>query len=213
MSRASFSYTHGDTGSKPVGGLDFQSNQRPDAQNFDWYWYNVIEAIKGHAAEFTRLDDDNDGQVNSADYADNAGQLEGENAGAFADSGHTHDSRYLNDNAGTVAESNLNFDPAKQSDLHAKYTDSEARTAVNGADINIAGDADTVDGNHAGDFASSGHTHDGRYYTESQADSRFINDGDAVPHPSYASKSDVPTLEKGEIVFVDGDGLYMEDGN
>jgi hypothetical protein len=279
--------------------LDFQSNQRPDAQNFDWYWYNVVEAIKGHASEFDRLDSDNDGKVDNAEYADNANQLDGndasafadsghthdaryyteseadsnfassghlhdgryikesgdtmsgtltlsdgstaasqswvnsnadvpnadhadnadqldgEDASAFADSGHTHDSRYLNDSTGTVTETNLNFDPAKLSDLHSKYTDSEAVSAVNGEgslSVNISGDADTVDGNHASAFAASGHKHDGRYYTESQADGRFINEGDVVPHATYASTSDVPALNKGDVVFVDGDGLYVEDG-
>lgn len=212
MSRASFSYTHGDTGSKPSNSLDFQSNQRPDAQNFDWYWYKVTEAIKGHAEEFNRLDSNDDGKVDSADYADNAGQLDGEDATAFANAGHTHDSRYLNDGTGTVTETNLKFDPAKQSDLHSRYTNSEARSAVDGSNIDIVGDADTVDGNHAVDFASSGHTHDGRYYTESQADSRFINDGDAVPHAVYSSTADVPTLNEGETVVINGD-LYVEDGN
>lgn len=36
-------------------------------------------------------------------------------------------------------------------------------------------DADTLDGSHASAFATSGHTHDDRYYTETEADSRFVN--------------------------------------
>jgi hypothetical protein len=35
--------------------------------------------------------------------------------------------------------------------------------------------ADTVDGNHASAFADAGHNHDSRYYTESEADSNFVD--------------------------------------
>ncbi|UBF22615.1 hypothetical protein HRTV-25_gp34 [Halorubrum tailed virus 25] len=64
-------------------------------------------------------------------------------------------------------------------------------------------DADKLDGNHASAFASSGHNHDGRY-------ARLF---DGVQAPVFASTSDVPTgITKGEVVFIDGDGLYVEDG-
>ncbi|WP_336359051.1 hypothetical protein [Haloarcula sp. CGMCC 1.6347] len=56
----------------------------------------------------------------------------------------------------------LSFDPVTQSELdnhsgdstahHSRYSDSEARTAVDGANVDIAGDADTVDGQDAGEF-------------------------------------------------------------
>ena len=36
-------------------------------------------------------------------------------------------------------------------------------------------DADLLDGNHASAFAPASHTHDDRYYTETEADSRFVN--------------------------------------
>ena len=85
-------------------------------------------------------------------------------------------------------------------------------------------DADTVDGNHASAFADVGHIHDSRYYTESEADSNFAVSGhnhdgryarlfDGVQHPVFSSVSNVPTLSTGESVVVDGDGLYIEDGN
>lgn len=76
MSRDIFSYTHGDTGNKPSSSLNFQSNQRPDAQHFDWWWYQVIQAINGHADEFTRLDSNDDGIVDEADYAPSAGDAD-----------------------------------------------------------------------------------------------------------------------------------------
>lgn len=83
MSRKSFSYTHGDVGTEPSSSLDFQKNERPEAQDFDWYWYNVIEAIKGHAQEFDRLDSDDDGIVDEADYAANADKVDGSEASEF----------------------------------------------------------------------------------------------------------------------------------
>lgn len=43
------------------------------------------------------------------------------------------------------------------------------------------GNADTVDGKHAADFAEANHTHDDRYYTEAEADAQF------------AAKTDIPT--------------------
>ena len=56
-----------------------------------------------------------------------------------------------------------------------------------------AGDADTVDGEDANSFAK-------------------LNAG--VQAPVYASTSDVPSgIGKGEFVYIDGDGLYVEDGN
>ena len=69
MARQSFSYTHGDTGSEPENPLDFQQDGRPQAQNFDWYWYTVIESINGHGEEFYRLDGNDDGVVDAADGA------------------------------------------------------------------------------------------------------------------------------------------------
>jgi hypothetical protein len=41
------------------------------------------------------------------------------------------------------------------SDHHTRYSDSEARTAVDGSDVSITGDADTVDNQHAADLATS----------------------------------------------------------
>ena len=72
MSRDTFDYTHGDTGTAPADGEEFQSNERPDSEVFDWFWYNVIESINGHSAEFDRIDSDDDGVVDEADYANDA---------------------------------------------------------------------------------------------------------------------------------------------
>jgi hypothetical protein len=82
------------------------------------------------------------------------------------------------------------------SDHHSKYTDSEAVSAVNAEttlSVDISGDADTLDGNHATDLAG-------------------IQEGDPIPHPVYTTTGDVPALSVGETVYVSGDGLYVEDG-
>lgn len=405
MSRDTFSYTHGDTGTEPASSLDFTKNERPQAGNFDWWWDSVIKAINGHASEFDALDSDNDGVVDKADtlvaganlsgglnaadgetiwnesggyvpqsslqntsvtvagnsvslgnstsvshgdlsdapdsahhtrYADSeavtavnseteltvdisgdADTLDGEDASAFADSGHSHslgdlsnvtatgegsgngfdadtvdgedasafadsghshsqlhdkytDSEAVSavnnqtqltvdisgdadtvdgENASAFADSGHShalgdlsnvtatgegsgngFDADTvdgedasafadsghtHSQLHDKYTDSEAVTAVNNQtslSVDISGDADTLDGEHASAFADSGHLHDNRYYTESQSDARYARLFDGVQNPVYATMSDVPNMTKGEAVFVDGDGLYVEDG-
>lgn len=36
--------------------------------------------------------------------------------------------------------------------------------------------------------------------------------GEGLPVPVYDNKNDVPNLSTGEIVFVDGEGLFVEDG-
>ena len=73
----------------------------------------------------------------------------------------------------------------------------------------------TVDGVDVSVFKTDydSHIHDGRYYTETESDNRFINEGDEVPHAVYASTADVPALNKGDAVYIDGDGLYVEDGS
>ncbi|MFC7140020.1 hypothetical protein ACFQMA_09260 [Halosimplex aquaticum] len=59
--------------------------------------------------------------------------------------------------AGSIAvqEGNISHDNLSginSADHHTRYSDSEARTAVDGANVSIAGDADTVDGKHASDL-------------------------------------------------------------
>jgi hypothetical protein len=151
MSRESFTYTHGDAGSAPGSSLDFSQNQRPDAQNFDWWWSTVIGAINGHSSEFGRLDSDDDGVVDAAD-----------GAASWSDSGTalvTHPT-----DINITGDLNLTDDGDGTVSLGAStYSDSQARTAVDGANVSITGDADTVDGEHASAFADSGHVHDSRY--------------------------------------------------
>jgi len=69
MTRDKFGITWGDTGNQPPDGDDFQSGEKPDAQHFDWKWYNTLNKINKLWDEFTRIDSDDDGVVDKADYA------------------------------------------------------------------------------------------------------------------------------------------------
>jgi len=58
----------------------------------------------------------------------------------------------------------------------SSYTAADVLTKIKTVDGAASGlDADLLDGNHASAFALASHTHDDRYYTESEADSRFVN--------------------------------------
>ena len=94
MARDNIDYSHGDSGTEPPSDHDFQNNQRPDAQNFDWFWSTVINRINGINSEFNRLDSNDDGKVDAADQADNADTVDGLHADALADTGHNHINGY-----------------------------------------------------------------------------------------------------------------------
>lgn len=155
MSRDSFDYGHGDTGTKPTNPLNFEAGERPIAGNFDWWWTTVINSIDGHADEFDRLDSDDDGVVDAADGAATWSADGTEKASYPTDVNFTGDLQLTDDGDGTVT-------------LHlTRYTDTEARSAVDGSNVSITGDADTVDGEDASAFADAGHLHDSRYVMES----------------------------------------------
>lgn len=102
-------------------------------------------------------------------------------------SNRTHDGDDLTPASITLPDGGLNLgteDPATLTDLqnhtntsgahHTRYADTEAVSAVNAEaslSVDIAGDADTLDGNHAGAFASAGHGHAQLHtkYTDSEA--------------------------------------------
>ena len=216
MARDNINYSHGDNGSEPSSALDFQQNQRPDAQNFDWFWSTVINRINGIISEFNRLDSNDDGKVDAADQADNADTLDGEHAGAFADAGHDHNHDELT-NVGS-------------SDHHSRYTDSEAVVAVNDQTslaVDITGDADTLNGQNYSDIQNWVNNNvdvpnvDHVDHADTAGDANSV-DGldstdfarlyDGVQLPTFATTGDVPAMSKGEVVFVDSDGLYIEDG-
>jgi hypothetical protein len=164
----------------------------------------------------------------------NADMVDGNHASAFASSGHTHDGRYYTESevdsrtysdeqardavgvmtTGSGATTVTYDDSGNTLTIHSTDTNTDTDTtysagnalSLSGTQFNViesAINADQVDGYHASAFASSGHTHDGRY-------ARLY---DGVQAPVYTSTSNVPSgITKGEIVYIDGDGLYVEDG-
>lgn len=84
---------------------------------------NVTSTYKGND-----IDTDGDGKVNAADTADNATQFAGQPQSFY------------------TTDTELSSHTATADAHHSRYTDAEARTAVDGANVDIAGDAETVDG-------------------------------------------------------------------
>ncbi|AGF91209.1 hypothetical protein HAPG_00023 [Halorubrum phage GNf2] len=127
--------TWGEDGEFPVDGFFYEGGDQVNEKHLDALWNGLKEFENETRAALEDIDSDGDGKVNSAEYADNADTVDGEDASAFANSEHNHDGRYA------------------------------------------------------------------RLY-------------DGVQAPVYASTSDVPSgIGKGEFVYIDGDGLYVEDGN
>lgn len=194
MGRNNFDYTHGDTGTKPTSALDFETNGRPDSQNFDWWWYTTIENINAHADEFDRLDSDGDGTVDEADYSLDSDKLDGNHwsdvknwvnnntaGNPHGDSAHTED--YLKD-ATQFADANHTH-----SQLHNRYSDSEARNAVTGiVDISdldgSKGTTDDVVVTDGNDLYYTDISNAGSDYSDADARSAINNDSD---HGSKAS--------------------------
>lgn len=101
---------------------------------------------------------------------------------------HTHSGEQIT--AGIVAEPRIDAAIARDAELdgvvgehsrrpdahHPRYTDGEAWNAVLGRDGPGSGlNADLLDGVNAGDLAAAGHIHDERYFTEGEADARYVN--------------------------------------
>jgi hypothetical protein len=131
MTREKIDYTHGDTGKKPTP-LDFNSNERPDAQEFDWWWYNVTRLLKAHAGEFDRLDSNDDGVVDKADGAGSVSVNGLKKVDHPTDIDFTGPVNVTDDGDGTASVS------------ISEYTDSKARDAVTGnVDLaNLIGEGD-----------------------------------------------------------------------
>lgn len=114
-----------------------------------------------------RIEDENDriefedGNNNRADilaqriYIDNTGNwFEGNHddlASVGASDHHAQNHDNTDHTTNYLAQSNYN----PEADTHSRYSDSEARTAVNGANVNISGDADTVDGKDASQLSAA----------------------------------------------------------
>lgn len=64
-------HTHGDTGVKPAQDLNFQTGGFPDPEVFDWFWSEVPAAVNDHADLLSEIDNNEDGVVDEAEYAQN----------------------------------------------------------------------------------------------------------------------------------------------
>lgn len=134
MGRDKYEYSHGDTGQQPSA-LDFQENERPDAQHFDWWWYTTTQYVNSHADEFDRLDSDDDGVVDEADYANDA------DASTFK--GNDID----DDGDGVVDQADYAND-ADASTFKGNDIDSDGDGIVDEADtVQLANDSEAVNGN------------------------------------------------------------------
>lgn len=73
--------------------------------------------------------------------------------------------------------------------------------------VDAADDATTLQGNSPSAFAGSGHSHTGE--TIDPAEAAVAT---RLTIPVYSSKSNVPAQPEGSVVYISGDGLYVEDG-
>jgi hypothetical protein len=73
----------------------------------------------------------------------------------------------------------------------------------NSTGINFTGHLNVIDDTDGTVTIDPTHNHDGRY-------ARLY---DGVQAPVFATVGDVPaSISKGELVYIDGEGLYVEDG-
>ena len=83
--------------------------------------------------------------------------------------------------------------------------DSDGDGVVDSADS--AADADALQGNGPSAFANSGHSHTGE-----SLDPDSLAAATRLTVPVYSGKSNVPAQPEGSMVYISGDGLYVEDG-
>lgn len=89
--------------------------------------------------------------------------------------------------AGSVTESMLAFSTATQSELNSHANSTSNPHSVTASQVGS--------------------------YTQTQVDSGFVSESEGAELPQYTSTSNVPTgITEGELVYVTGDGLYVEDG-
>lgn len=215
MARATINYTHGDTGTKPGNPLDFQKNERPIAAEFDWYWHKITESVKGHSAEFTRLDYNDDGIVDESDSVTPGGELKGDLFDSLGNQIYDDGSNYILQNrlqndsvtvtpgtgiasAGTVAlggSVTVNVDDSRYvleggDTMSGVLTLNDGSTAASRSWVNA--NADVPNADHA-NTAGDADTLDGQHYSDIQT---WVNNNADVPNADYAdSAGDANTLD------------------
>ncbi len=148
--------------------------------------------------------------VGSSDVADNsltATDLAANSVGISEIAGGAVATSELANNAVTSAK--IQDGQVSSSDI-ANNTVSETDIA----DSFKARDADKLDGHDTSYFATASHNHDGRYYTESESDSRFVNasgDGMSGDLDMNGHKlMDLHDLESsGDLVLTPGSGSHI----
>ena len=120
------------------------------------------------------------GNHNHDDRYYTEGKIDGKLADK-ADKGHNHDERYY-------TEDEANAKLAEKSDKGHKHSASEISGLPSSLPAN-GGNADTVDGKHASEFAGSNHNHDDRYYTESETDAKLAEKAEKNHTHSAATAS------------------------
>ena len=83
-------------------------------------------------------------------------------------------------------------DYTPEADTHSRYSDSEARTAVDGANVDIAGDADTVDGKDANQIGLGSHDNSD-HTTNYLPDSDYTPEADTHSQPTSTQSTTIST--------------------
>ena len=143
--------------------------------------------------------------------------LEGNEASAFATAGHTHAAYAPKSHEGSsdghpeavagVSDGMLSWqDKSKlnaiEAGAEANLSASEILNLIKTVDGSGSGlDADLLDGQEGSAFALSGHNHDSRYYTESEANAELAPLA-AVMQQSYMRRSSGATINDAEVAIV-----------
>jgi hypothetical protein len=145
-----------------------------------------------------------------AETVDGVDSAELDQLGHLTDTGNPHS--VTTEQIGAASSSNLSSHEAKISAHHSKTTSftelmDQATDAQipNDITINKATNADTVDGKHASAFATAGHNHDSRYYTQAQVDSLVSGLQSRI--------AQLENLLAAFSVSVDGKNIYITSAN
>jgi len=180
MGRPKLNYTHGDAGSRPADGTDFQTDDAADPQTFDWYINELTSAIDALSEEFDELDSNDDGIVDEADSVTSGGTLKGN---LNAADGET----VWNETGGYIPQSRLENDDVTIT----------AGTGIASAGTTTLGNAVTIDVDDTRYILESGDTMSGTLTLEdgSTAASRdWVNSNADVPQADNADTIEGRTI-------------------
>lgn len=156
---------------------------------------SAIESGDVDHVSFSNIESVNDGQIGRDNSIGFLGEWAGHGNAVLWDSYNVNTDGDITVSGGRGDESNPQIGLSNNSVTVAGNSVSlGGSTAINHSDLSNVGSSD----HHA-------------KYTDNEAVSALENN-EAIPHKVYASKSDVPSLNKGDVAYIDGDGLYVEDG-